>query len=399
MAAYAAILLLFSGCATLCGSTPTASKLEEKAVTERTIVPTRELYSFPSPSPLAAEGACPTAPAPVLPPVDVSYRIGPGDLLNFQIFDEPALSRQVVVRYDGKLSLPLIDDLDVNGLTREEAEARVRESYKQVFKSPRLTLTVDEVRSKSFFVFGEVEEPSEYIYRRPLSLLAAITIAGGVRVDTNGGDNTIGAQGQLTKAFIIREVNGKREVKEYDLKGLRNPGEHPSQVPVLPNDFVYVPEGVNLVYVVGEVNGPSVYPLLEQMTVLQLLARAGGAIEWRAKMRRVVLLRQKDATHTEAILIDLKKALRTGISPVLCPGDILYVPRGDLVRLYDNLMRFTILTQTVAPILDLYMQAYDAYYTDREFDELFEDEDEWGTSPLEVLETIQNFSLTKRKLR
>lgn len=392
-----ACTLLF-GCT---GSSREGASVEAKTtkgeVVERAIVPTRQLYEFPKPSELMSRACLPEpAPAPVGDAPD--YRIGPGDVLAFQIFDEPALNRQVVVRYDGYLSLPMIDDVVVSGLSRAEAEARVREAYAKVFRNPRLTLTVDEVLSRSYFVLGEVEEPSEYAYKRPLSLLAAITIAGGIRTESNGGTaNTIGAQGQLTKAFIIRHVDGKRTVLEYDLKGLRNPGEHPSDVPVLPGDFVYVPEGVNLVYVVGEVKVPGVYPLLEQMTVLQLLSRAGGPVEARARMRQAVLLRQTDATHTEALLIDLRKALKTGFSPVLCPGDILYVPRGDLVRLYENLIRFTNLTETVTPILDLYMKAYDTWYTKERFEDLFDNDGGlgygYGSSVNSVLQTIRDFGL------
>jgi len=399
-AVWIALLLCTLVCACT-GGNNTASPIEAKttkaAVVERAIVPTRQLYAFPETSALMARPCLPE-PAPPFVADTSDYRIGPGDVLAFQILDEPTLNRQLVVRYDGYISLPMIEDVAVGGLSRAEAEARVREAYTKVFRNPRLALTVDEVLSRSYFVLGEVEEPSEYAYKRPLSLLAAITIAGGIRTESNGGTaNTIGAQGQLTKAFIIRHVDGQRVVLEYDLKGLRNPGEHPSDVPVLPGDFVYVPEGVNLVYVLGEVKVPGVYPLLEQMTVLQLLSRAGGPVEARARMRQAVLLRQTDPTHTEALLIDMRKALKTGFSPVLCPGDILYVPRGDLVRLYENLIRFTNLTETVSPILDLYMQAYDTWYTKRRFEELFEDDDAfgygYGSSINSLLQTIRDFGL------
>ena len=62
------------------------------------------------------------------------------------------------------------------------------------------------------------------------------------------------------------------------------------------------------------------------------------------------------------MLIDLRKCLDTGQSPKLQAGDILYVPRGKLVRLYDNLMRFTRLAETVSPLLNLYTQGYDTYF-------------------------------------
>jgi protein involved in polysaccharide export with SLBB domain len=133
---------------------------------------------------------------------------------------------------------------------------------------------------------------------------------------------------------------------------------------------VYLPEGMNLVYVMGETVNPGVFPLVEGMTVLELLARSGGAIEKSGRMRSILLLRQMDGENTEVLQIDLRKALDTGYSPQLRAGDIVYVPRGKLVRLYDNLMRFTRLTETVSPLLNLYMQGYDTYYRDDLYDVL-----------------------------
>jgi len=311
-------------------------------------------------------------------------------VLRLEIFDDATLNRDVAVRYDGYVSLPLITELHVAGLTRAEAEAMVADAYKAVFRQPRVSLTVTDPESKSYFVLGDVAIPKEYAYKRPINLLEAINTAGGLRVDTRYTQATIGAQGQLTKAFIIRQVDGRRNVLAYDLTGLSTPGEHPSQAPVLPGDVVYVPEGVNLVYVVGEVHSPQVYPLIEGMTLLELLARAGGPVEEVARMRSIVLFRKLEGGQTEAQLIDVRRVLQTGYSPKLEPGDIIYVPRNPLVRLHDNMMHFTRLTETVSPLLSLYMQGYDAYYTDKRYEQLFNKDYGYGGTGLGVLETLLN---------
>ena len=342
-----------------------ATVVRNEAVKERAIVKTRTLYAFPEPKLPAVEKL---APAPAN--LGGEYRIGAGDTLDFQLFDDTQMSREVTVRYDGCISLPLISDLKVAGLTRAEALEALNQAYQENYKKPHLALTVKETASKTFFILGDIEKPDEYPYTRPISVLEALNTAGGPRVNTVGGDSYIGAQGRLTKAFVIRHREGKREVHEYDLSGVRETGESPSDAPVLPGDVVYVPEGMNLVYVMGEVANPGVYPLLEGMTLLELLGRAGGAMEKTGRMRGVMLLRAKDAENTEAMLIDLRKSLDTGYSPRLQAGDIVYVPRGKLVKLYDNLMRFTHLTETVSPLLGLYTQGFDAYYRDDLYDVL-----------------------------
>jgi polysaccharide export outer membrane protein len=333
--------------------------VRDGAVTEQMIVKTKTLYSFPERRPLEK-----AAPAESSTPAQAAgeYRIGPGDTLDFQLLDDTAMNRELKVRYDGYISLPQIDEMKVAGMTRAEVLEGLNRAYLGVYRKPHISLTVKDAGSKTFSMLGDVEKPGEYPYTRPISVLEALNVAGGPRINTTSGNSYIGAQGQLSKAFVIRHQDGKREVHEYDLSGIRRDGESPSDAPVLPGDVVYLPEGMNLVYVMGEAVTPGVFPLVEGMSLLELLARAGGANEKTGRMRGVMLLRQVDAENTEAMLIDLRKCLDTGQSPKLQAGDILYVPRGKLVRLYDNLMRFTRLAETVSPLLNLYTQGYDTYF-------------------------------------
>lgn len=340
-------------------------------------VKTKELHQLPvSPAGAKApETSVAPTPEPVAPEssgetdLTAEYRIQPGDLLDFQSFDDASLTRQVMVRYDGQISLPLVPDLNVENATREEATTAIRTAYSTVFKDPQVTLTIRDAASKVYYMMGDVMRPMEYPYRRPISVLGAINLAGGMRVNQRGGDTYVGAQGQLTKALIIRHEDGARNVMELDLRGLSLPGEHASDTPVLPGDIVYVPEGVNLVYLIGEVRRSDVFPLAEGMTLLQLLARAGGPAFTTAKLDRVVLMREVDADTTKLMLLDVRQMLRTGQDFVLQPGDIIYLPRKNLVRLQEFVQRFT---GTISPILNLYRQAYDAYYTKARFEKIFE---------------------------
>jgi polysaccharide biosynthesis/export protein len=390
-------LAVLSGCASNGGSAVTkGSDPSAGPVEEALVMKTGELHNYGDGS------AVPEAPdTPEIgmasvqgdaltwgDPLSGAYLIEPGDTLMFRSFDEPTLDQQVVVRFDGNISLPLIPDVNVNLLTREEAEAAIRDGYGEVFIDPQISLSIVASTSKFFQVMGDVQQPARYPYERRMTILDAINTAGGPRINQRSGDSFVGAQGSLSKALIIRNTpEGERMVVEFDLRGLSTPGPHPSEAPVYPGDLVYVPEGVNLVYIIGEVPRPNVYALAENTTLLRLLAQAGGISFATGKVRRVVLLREIDSENTEVLLVDLEKVLKTGQDILLKPGDVIYVPRKDLIRLQQFVQRFT---GSISPVLSLYTQALRTYY---EKDFIDNSLDVQGGSDLQsILNAIQGFS-------
>ena len=315
------------------------------------------------------------------------YRIAPGDLLEFQSFDDPSISRQqVVVRYDGFVSLPLIPDINVSGKTREEATLLLTAAYTDVFLDPQLSLAIMDTASKTYSVMGDVMRPAEYPYRRAITILDAINAAGGLRINQRRGDSFVGAQGELSKALIIRMVDGRRRVFDVDIRGLSEDGPHNSTTPILPGDGVYIPEGVNLVYLIGEVGRPDVYALTEGTTLVKLLAVAGGPNFTTGKMRRVVLMREIDKQQTEILLIDIRMTLKTGQDILLRPGDVIYVPQKDLIRLQQFVQRFT---GSISPVLSLYTQALNAYYERDRIDLLLQQSN--GTDLNSLVSNISQF--------
>ncbi len=291
------------------------------------------------------------------------YRIGAGDQLEFQSFNDETINREVTVRYDGYISLPLVADLPVGDLTRAEAERLAREAYAAVFRDPQISLLVREATSKTFTVVGDVERPGRYPYTQAITLIDAISEAGSLRArNTNSSvGGYVGITGQLTKAFIIRNVNGDRTVITYDLRGLGSPGAHSSQAPVYYGDLVYIPEGVNLVYLLGESRNPVIIELTEGMTILQLLALSGGFDASTGRLRGMVLMRQMDDDTTRVMKVNVRAMLKKGTDLPLNPGDILYLPRKRLVRLEEFVRRFT---GSISPVLNLYTSAVNAWYAE-----------------------------------
>ena len=338
----------------------------ENAVEERMTMRTDELHQAPEgwdeaeAAPVDIDDGDPWSLVGYKDPTSIDYQIGAGDILEFQSWDDPSLSREnISVRYDGHISLPLVPDINIHQRTREEATEMIRHAYEEVFIEPQISLRIVESLSKSYYVMGEVQQPGEFAYRRTLNLLEAINQAGGPRINRQAGDAFVGAQGQLAKAFVIRVADEERNVIEYDLRNLSDPGPHASMAPIIPGDVVYVPEGVNLVYILGQVTRPNVYALPERTTMLQMLALAGGIDFSRAKLRRVVLIREISETESEILLVNVREILRTGQDIFLQPGDVIYVPQRDLVRLQEFVGRFT---GSVSPMMALYRQAIDTYY-------------------------------------
>ncbi len=388
-----------TACVLLCGCAADSAKRDkDKIVEERINVPTKELHKGAE----QATDAPSTEDASIGPMADLSpayleYQIGAGDLISFRSFDDETLGGQFKVRYDGCISLPWIPDIVVAGLTREEAMEAVREAYKTVYSEPQVNLTVLEPKSKSFTVMGDIQRPGAYQFERPTTLLEAINEAGGLRTKSqqSGGDASfqtgvsyMSSQGQLVKAFVIRHIQKERHVYEYNLREMTQPGAHASDAPVFPGDVIYIPESVSLVYFLGEVNRPSVFALSEGMTLLQVLARSGGFNETTARMRGIVLMREIDKDTTTLMRINLREILRSGGDVTLEPGDVIYLPRKRLVNLQNFVQQFT---GSISPLMSLYSQAFDTYYTKERFDRLFGDTSD-ADSTLSVLQDVRDLS-------
>ncbi|MFZ5469193.1 MAG: polysaccharide biosynthesis/export family protein [Myxococcota bacterium] len=115
-----------------------------------------------------------------LPPVkDEPFRIGREDVLEITVWRDADLSRIVGVRPDGFVSLPLLGELQVEGKTPAALAAEIKEALRPYVQEPKVTVTVREVRSTRVFVTGEVARPGGYPIHGPISVLQAVTLAGG----------------------------------------------------------------------------------------------------------------------------------------------------------------------------------------------------------------------------
>jgi polysaccharide export outer membrane protein len=129
-----------------------------------------------------------------------SYVIGPEDVLNIYVWKEESMTKTVPVRIDGKISLPLVDDIQADGLTPLKLKEVITEKLKSYIDNPTVTVTVMEANSYKIYISGEVKNPGVMRIRSQTTLLKAIITAGGFTEWAN-----------KRKILIIKNVNGKEK--------------------------------------------------------------------------------------------------------------------------------------------------------------------------------------------
>ncbi len=212
--------------------------------------------------------------------------IGPGDLLDLSVYHVPELLLKVRVDTNGYVSLPLIGDMKLSGVTVRDAQLRIAHKLVDLdlVKQPQVSLFVEEFATQGITVYGEVNTPGIYPLLGPHTLYDAISAAGGLTLKA-GHTVTVLHAGQPRTEEVI------------DLPADGTPGK--SDVMLAPGDTVAVSK-TGVVYVLGEVNKPGAF-LMENNTTMSLLkavALAGSATKV-ASLRHVYIIRKGDDGTTE----------------------------------------------------------------------------------------------------
>jgi polysaccharide export outer membrane protein len=171
----------------------------------------------PNPAPEAP--APPAAPAAVksAPVDDNEYRIGVEDLLVISVWRDPDLSREVPVRPDGRISLPLLQDIDAAGKTPKELAMEIQRRLKEFLSNPSVTVIVREVNSLKAYLLGEVLKPGPILLRSQVRLLQGISLAGGLTPYGGRGSVVLyrkTATGEKVIELSYREIVGGRKPED-----------------------------------------------------------------------------------------------------------------------------------------------------------------------------------------
>jgi polysaccharide biosynthesis/export protein len=127
-------------------------------------------------------------PVPQGPALNDEYRLGPGDKLRIEVYKDAQLSQSVQVRPDGKITLPLVGDLEATGHTPIELRDTITTSLKEYVTNPTVTVIVVEALASKVYVMGEVTHPGTMELHGPTTILQALAMAGGFKEFANTKD-------------------------------------------------------------------------------------------------------------------------------------------------------------------------------------------------------------------
>jgi polysaccharide export outer membrane protein len=184
--------------------------------------------------PVAAEGQVPQHAAVAAATAEASlppgYVIGADDVLSILFWREKELSAEVTVRPDGKVTLPLLNDIQAAGLTPEQLRDRVVEAARRYVEDPNPTVMVKTINSRKVFITGQVEKPGPYQLSGSMTILQLIAMAGGLREFVDGKNIS-----------VMRTEDGRQMVYRFNYRDVVSRRKLDQNIELKPGDTVVVP--------------------------------------------------------------------------------------------------------------------------------------------------------------
>ncbi len=173
-------------------------------------------------------------PPPNVPDNSTAYRIGPGDNLSVFVWQNKELSTEVPVRPDGKISLPLVNDMVAAGKTPTQLSTDIQDQLKKYVNNPLVTVIVHSFvgpYSQQVRVLGEAQKPQSLAYRDHMTVLDAMIAVGGL-TPLAAGD----------RATLVRNTDGKQVSYGLRLDDLIKDGDMSANAPLAPGDVIIIPQ-------------------------------------------------------------------------------------------------------------------------------------------------------------
>jgi protein involved in polysaccharide export with SLBB domain len=265
------------------------------------------------------------------PPQD-AFRFGPGDVMEIEIIGDGTTRAVTTVGADGKIYYYLLSGQKVWGLTLPETKALLEKELAVYVKQPKVSLALRTVASKRVWVLGRLNTPGIFPLSAPMTVLEAISRAGGLFTSKFSG--TTEELADLHHSFLVRDGH----TLPVDFYKLLREGDMSQNIYLRPDDFIYLPSALSKeVNVLGAVKSPRSVGFMDQVTLVSAITSAGGPIQG-AELSRVAIVR--GSLSEPEIAIANFGAIVAGKQPDLKlePRDIVYVPTevgGSLAKYAD----------------------------------------------------------------
>ena len=243
------------------------------------------------------------------------YRIGVGDSLLVNVWDEPKLNGVLSVLPDGTITMPLAGTLRASGYTGPELSRQIANRLSAVFrKRPEVTVTVKAMGNNFFYISGAVGKAGPVAFTHNIRLLQAIILAGGASPAADE-DHVVLIRNDQPRTLSIEKLDQGKDLS--------------NNIRIYPQDIIIVPLKTDQIYLMGEVTAPGAYYYNKGMTVMQALIQAHGWSQFASTGSIRVIRRQKDGTK-KIIHIDIdhiENEKKTEPKEYLKPGDVIYIPQ------------------------------------------------------------------------
>jgi polysaccharide biosynthesis/export protein len=161
---------------------------------------------------------------------DPNFIIGPQDVLDITVWKEPELTRAVPVRPDGKISMPLLNDVQAAGLTPLQLTVQITANLKKFIADPQVTVVVTQINSQRIYILGEVTHPGTFPLLPGMTVLEALSSGGAFTMFAN-----------VKKIYVLRKVDGKQEKYPFNYKDVIHGKATEQNIMLKAGDTIVVP--------------------------------------------------------------------------------------------------------------------------------------------------------------
>ncbi|CAN5862499.1 N/A [soil metagenome] len=301
-----ALLVLLASCA----SVSKGSKFDPRSNTSASAIDPAFLKAGDQATPSSSMLQAPAA----------AYKLGPGDKLDIEILGETGSRAETFVTPDSKLYYNLLSGIDVDGITTVQLKQQLETKLVQFYKNPQVSVTLLDAVSQRVWVLGRLNSPGIYPIKRPMRVLDAIALAGGLFASRFTG--TTEELADLQHSFLVR--NGA--MMPVDFQKLIRDGDLNQNIYLQANDFIYLPSSLtNEIYVLGAVMEPRPVGFMNEMNLMAAMSKGLG-LRPDADLTRVSIIRGS-LTDPKIATVNAKEVMTGKATNIrLEPGDIIFVP-------------------------------------------------------------------------
>ena len=293
--------------------------------------------------------------------VITEYRVGPGDVLTINVpglIDTHGNNSEKTQNYSGfrvsssgRILLPLVGAIDVNGQTIEEIQALLTQEIKTYIKKPMVTVEIREFKSQPLYLLGKFNQPGLHYMDRPTNVMHGISMGSGLHETAN-----------LRSARLLRS----ERVQPVDIYNLLYNNDLRQNVQLRSGDTIFVPGNEEQqVFVFGEVGKPGPVQMVNgRLNLLQALSSAdignsgsGGDRRYPYDHERVRIIRSLSPTHGQLMVVDMSKMLDGHVMPMpMMNGDIVFVPTTDVGNWNEAISQILPSLQLISGTLQPFVQ-------------------------------------------